>query len=307
MPSNQLDLMKRLPEDEIVVKANELVTSQIDWTIREYRIFVAHVSKISRDDDRFEPQSVRIKELCRMSGIRTESLYEEAKGIADRLTDKKIRVEKGQKGSRTAGVVNVYASCAYREECGELVGRFTEEMGPFLLRLKDHFTMYYRRQALSLRSIYSVRFYEILKRYEYQGGFKLSVEELRTIFNLHNKYRRFRDLKRRVIERARAELDEKADVSFEYSVLRDGQKPVAVEFEVKSGIEEKEALPTSSQESEIQDRYLQKFDRLSENERRAVREQALEVAKQDNPGAGEKVIESQMWRHVRRIVEERYF
>ncbi|WP_118831791.1 replication initiation protein [Salinibacter ruber] len=314
---DQLQIWKEYPDDEIVVKANELVMSQGQWTTREYRVFVAHVSQLGRDCDSFEPVSVNVKELCDISGVETENMYGEVRDIADRLTDKKIRVERGPRGKEEGAFTNIYAKCGYDRKTGELVGRFTEEMRPYLLKLKEQFTMYYRRNALSMRSTYSMRFYEILKRYEYQGQFKLAVTELRKIFGLEDKYDRFRDLRRRVIDKAQEELAERSDVTFEYTVERQGQKPERIHFEIHS-TEDKALLPS---EETLNDRSAaaaqnsvkgsksvteKAFEELPENTRDDIRQKARKRAKKENPKMGGYSLEAQVWVHVNRIMKEDY-
>lgn len=315
--SDQLQIWKEYPEDEIVVKANELVMSQGQWTTREYRVFVAHVSQLSRDCDSFEPVSVNVKELCDLSGVETENMYGEVRDIADRLTDKKIRVERGPRGKEKGAFTNIYAKCGYDRKTGEIVGRFTEEMRPYLLKLKEQFTMYYRRNALSMRSTYSMRFYEILKRYEYQGQFKLAVTELRKIFGLEDKYDRFRDLRRRVIDKAQEELSERSDVSFEYSVERQGQRPERIHFEIHS-TEDKALLPSeeapnnpsdaASQSSVKESKTITQkaFEELPEDTRDDVRQKAKKRAKRENPKIEGYSLEAQVWVHVNRIMREEY-
>lgn len=311
--SQQLKIWERLPDEEIVVKANELITSQLNWTTREYRVFIAHVSQLNRDDENFDEVSIRLQELCKISETNTESLYSEMDQITDRLTDKKINVGKGMEGRQTGGYVNVYSSCTYDANTGEITGKFTEKMRPLLLQLKEHFTMYYRRHALAMRSTYAMRFYEILKRYEYQGRFQLSVEELRTIFGLEDKYSRFGDLRRNVIDRAQEELDEKGDVTFEYQVLREGRSPVAIDFSIENVYEEEVEDPPdldlegdleASPESQEGER-LQKFDALPEKTQRNIKQKALRKAKHNNPGGGKMLIESQMWMYAIKIARDK--
>jgi plasmid replication initiation protein len=309
--SQQLQIWERLPDEEIVVKANELITSQLNWTTREYRVFIAHVSQLNRDDKDFDEVSIRLQELCEISDTNTESLYSEMDQIADRLTDKKINVGKGIEGRQTGGYVNVYSSCTYDASTGEITGEFTEKMRPLLLQLKEHFTMYYRRHALAMRSTYSMRFYEILKRYEYQGRFQLSVEELRTIFGLEDKYSRFGDLKRNVIDRAQEELDEKGDVTFEYQVLREGRSPVAIDFSIENVHDEEIEDPpdldleSPSESQEQEDDRLQKFDTLPEKIQQDIKQKALRKAKHNNPDGGKMLIESQMWMYAIKIAREK--
>jgi len=308
MGRSQLQIWNRYPEEEIVVKANELVMSKLNWTTREYRVFVAHVSQISREAEGLEEVSVRLQDLCELSDIETENLYGEIEDIADRLTGKKIRVEKGQRGERVGGFFNVYSSCKYREQTGEIIGRFTQEIRPFLYDLSERFTMYYRRHALSMRSTYSMRFYEILKRYEHRGEFKLEVSELRKIFGLEEKYDRFVDLRRRVIDKAQSELDERSDVTFEYFVEREGRTPVVLHFDIeKTGSEPEPVEPVDDRLPDAEPTDAEKkLESLPEEDQKHIRERAREKAREANPDLSGYSLKAQTWRFITRILREEY-
>lgn len=59
---------------------------------------------------------------------------------------------------------------------------------------------------------------------------RISVDELRRTLALENKYNRFTDLRKRVIEQARKELCEKADIYFTYKVYRQNNSPQEIDF-----------------------------------------------------------------------------
>jgi plasmid replication initiation protein len=292
--------MQSAPEEELVVKANELVMSQIDLSKREYRIFLAHVSQITKDDHGAENLSIKLKKLCELSDVETQNIYSEIEDIADRLTKKRIHVEDGPSGKRVGGFFNLYSSCKYKEETGEIIGSFTSEMKPLLLELQSHFTMYLRQHAMSLRSMYAMRFYEILKRYDHQEEFSLSVGRLREIFRLEDKYPRFTDLRRRVIDKAKEELDEGSDVTFEYEVVRDGQKPQRIDFDIID--QEDTKLP---EVTDPQSEWARHYDRLPKKEKKRIYREAEEKARRANPDAEGQHLKSQIWMHVKRILESR--
>lgn len=309
----------KAPEDEIVVKANELVTAQIDWTVWDYRVFIAHVAQIKRDDDCFKPQSIQVKRLGAMCGLdNAENLYHRCKGIASRLTKISIDIERGQKGSRTAGGISVYSKCVYKEKQGVIVGQFTDHMQPYLLEIKDRFTRYMKRRALSLGSIYSIRFYEILRRYDHTGRFRLSVDEIRDIFNLHDKYQRFTDLKRRVIDRAQEEIARETDVEFDYDVLRDGRSPVAVDFMIDSEEITPDVPGPSTREEPSNgsgsndkgstngegDKADDPLQDLTREEEKTLRAEAKEKAKTLHPDAGDRYIQAETERILRNMADD---
>lgn len=317
---SDLSLWEKYPEDEIVVKANELVMGQLDWTVWEYRIFLAHVAQLRKDDTEFQLQRVRLRDVEQLSESTTKRLYELGEEVANRMTSKTVSVRsRGKSGKERYSSYNVYSSCHY--ENGVVEGRFTKEMKPLLLQLKDRgfFTMYRKKLALSMSSIYSVRFYEIIKRYEHEHGFRMTVEELRRVFNLEDKYDRFADLRKRVVDTAKREIEERCDITFEYEIERDGRTPVALVFRIRPNVKpplidapvdevnaEARPAPRHVAEDKKSDAIESYFESLSLDAQEVLRSQARAIARENNPNAGKAVTESETWTHIRRLIRERY-
>lgn len=96
---------------------------------------------------------------------------------------------------------------------------------PYLVELAENFTEYDLTVAISLKSIYSQRFYEFCSQYRNRTNKKFfySVENLRKMLMLENKYSNNADFKRYVLDAAQRELKEsynngQCDLWFEYSV-----------------------------------------------------------------------------------------
>ena len=70
--------------------------------------------------------------------------------------------------------------------------------------------------AMNFRSPYAMRFYEFCLRWEDAGKLTKSLEEIREWLCLKDKYPIWQDLKDRVIDPAKKELDEKSPISFTY-------------------------------------------------------------------------------------------
>ena len=87
-----------------------------------------------------------------------------------------------------------------------------------LLYIGKGFTIYQLPIALSLKSKYSKRFYEFCCRWKDRGGYSMSVQELRQMLKLENKYRDIKALKDRVLDVAKKELKQSADVWFDYKM-----------------------------------------------------------------------------------------
>ena len=211
----------------MVVKSNELIQARLDWSTVEHRVALHLISQIRKDDSEFRYQTVRIKDINEMTGSSSQALYTRAVEICESLIDQKVRIKREEAGGeRKYTVYNLLSSCEYIEGSGEIRARFNQDMKPFLLDLRKRFTRYRLQFAMRLRSVYAIRFYELMKMREGLKVMRISVDRLRDMLAVEDKYTRFTDLKRNVIEPARREVRETCDVYFTYKVEREGRTPV---------------------------------------------------------------------------------
>ena len=237
---------------EVVAKANELVRARHKFTTYEQRIFATMVSKLERGETTFSLQKIPVKQVCRESN--ESDLYRRIDEITDRLVNQTVVVRRRtEDGKREFEKINVLSKCTYREGDGVIEARFTEDMRPFLLKLKGRFTLYLIKVFLRLRSKYSTQIYELLKMQQgISSLYRITVKEFRRTLGLEGKYEgRFYSIKDRVIEQARTELKEKADIYFTYRVVREGQTPVAIEFLIHENEEVVQELQEGNSSPEI--------------------------------------------------------
>lgn len=101
----------------------------------------------------------------------------------------------------------------------------SSEIMPYLVALAENFTSYDLTVAITLKSSYSQRFYEFCCQYKNRANktFFFSVEELKNILMLEDKYPNSADFKRFVLDVAQKELKEayekgQSDLYFDYQV-----------------------------------------------------------------------------------------
>ncbi|MFY7909790.1 MAG: replication initiation protein, partial [Emticicia sp.] len=104
---------------------------------------------------------------------------------------------------------------------------FHPDMKPYLLQLQSKFLMYDVRNVLKLPSSFSIRIYELLKQYETIGKRKMSVEEIKEMLDIKEKYSLYANLKQRVIMKAQTDLEEFTDIKFTFEEVKRGK---SVEF-----------------------------------------------------------------------------
>lgn len=97
-----------------------------------------------------------------------------------------------------------------------------------ILDFSKGFRKYELATAMSFKSVYSMRFYELLSGQKSPITYK--VDYLKEIFCVQDKYKLVSDFRRYVIEPARKELDKYAPYSFTYTPVKDGRKIVGFTF-----------------------------------------------------------------------------
>jgi len=100
---------------------------------------------------------------------------------------------------------------------GELSLRVEPDFKKILLQLDKGFTQYLLSNIRPLRSIYSIRIYELLKRNsneDFKRELKYSVEDWKKILGCEGKFNHYGDFKRTVFLKAQKDLDEHCDRSF---------------------------------------------------------------------------------------------
>lgn len=112
-----------------------------------------------------------------------------------------------------------------------------EEILPYILDVAKQYTSYNFLVAMSFKSVYSVRFYEWINEWKAAGGFKLSIQELKSRLMVEEKYPLYGNLKSKVINIAQKEIKEafrqnKCDLYFEYSEYKDGRNVAGLNIKI---------------------------------------------------------------------------
>jgi plasmid replication initiation protein len=113
----------------------------------------------------------------------------------------------------------------------------SKKLMPFLVELSGQFTPYSLNVAMSLKSKWSQRMYELCQKWHGTDGFRISVEELREMFKLENKYPRYALFNEYVLQVAKRELKAlydigQCDVYFEFSEERNGRSVESLRFKL---------------------------------------------------------------------------
>jgi plasmid replication initiation protein len=215
-----------------VVKSNEIIEARYRLDVLEQKFILYLVSLINPEDTDFKNLKVKVADFERVmnvGGSKWGNIYTVVREIILSLNEKPLQIVK-EDGTKL--IINWISSAEIKPRTGIIHFEFSERLKPYLLQLKSRFTLYKLNNILRLNSAYSIRMYEFLKSYQYKGGVYYSVDDLKLLLGVSDKYDDYRDFKKRVLNTAQQELAKKSDICFDYKEQRDRRKIVALDFKV---------------------------------------------------------------------------
>nr|VFJ62517.1 MAG: Protein involved in initiation of plasmid replication [Candidatus Kentron sp. FM]VFJ62957.1 MAG: Protein involved in initiation of plasmid replication [Candidatus Kentron sp. FM]VFK14316.1 MAG: Protein involved in initiation of plasmid replication [Candidatus Kentron sp. FM] len=298
--------MDSFNEDSLIVtQANKLATASYTLTLEEKRIILLMASLIRRDDEDFKDYVIPIIELQKYLGLRNKNFYERLRDICKKLRSRPVSINQHNGDWLEIGWIDSaeYKS-AKNNELGYscLILSFSPKMKPYLLQLKEQFHSYMLSNVANLKSIYSIRIYEILVSFRRKGKVVLEVDSLRKMLQVEHKYLNFKDFRNRVIIPSQRELQEKSDLCFEFVEIKKGRRVHEVQFIIHEQEcptqTERKSVPLPNQlrifqetgaEKEQDELYEKNVQRLLDT---GVRKKiALQMVKEKEPSHVEENIE----------------
>lgn len=149
--------------------------------------------------------------------------HEMVKEALRRLRNKTIEVE-DEKEWKLIGIIEKPKF----EKRGIAKFEIQPEIFDAILKFSKGFRKFELKTAFEFESVYTMRFYELFSGKT--TPITYTLQDLKIMFKLEDKYKETKDFVRRVIEPAQAELKKKAPFSFEYKPEKHGKKIVGFTF-----------------------------------------------------------------------------
>lgn len=217
--------------DYQVIKSNSLIQkTRYSLSTQEQKIVLYLISKLKPNDDELMLYEFDTKEFCQVCGLSDQSgkHYTSLKQTIKNLSDKSfwITLEDG-----TETLLRWIEKPYIQPKNGVIQIKFDQDMKPYFLELKEHFTQYHLYYILAMRSQYSIRLYELLKSYEFRQSIRFGLDNLKNKINAET-YHRYPDFKRKVLDIAIREINEYSDIYIQYELKKTGRKVTEVLFRI---------------------------------------------------------------------------
>ena len=173
----------------LIVKHNDFIEAKYNLTLTELKIIAKLSSMIKKDDDDFKVYKFTANEL--MEDLKLNNNYDDLKEAIRKLLTRLIIIRTEQ----TVLATTFLSSAEYfKNTTIEL--SFDKKLKPYLLQLKNNFTMYQFENVIALSSVYAIRIYELCKQYQKIKERIIEIEDLKEILEIKKKYKKYNDFKK---------------------------------------------------------------------------------------------------------------
>lgn len=219
-----------------VVKTNRLNTVIQNLTLVELRLIQLAIVD-SREKQQGltadKPLFISAKRYAECFDVESHTAYEVLKSIEKTLFDRRFTfINERQNEVKSRWISQV----EYHKGEGGISIIFTPAVVREITRIDGYetaFTKFLLEQTANLNSVYSVRLYELLKQWLEAKKATLELELMRGQLGLGvNEYVRMSDFKKRVLDLAVNEINEKTDLKVSYTNVKQGRKIVGFNFKI---------------------------------------------------------------------------
>lgn len=246
--------------NELVIQHNNLVESRYRLSLQEKRLMLFLMSRIKSDDDSFRKIEISIQELANIMELDSKNIYRDMAKVTKNMIGRVLSIRNLDEDSLLQ--VPWIASAKYLYGKGIIKFKISEELAPYLLKIKNQFTVIRLSDLMRFKSIYSLRIYELLKQYESIGCRKIALDQLRLSCGIpETRLNIMANFRIKVLDIAKREINEKSDILIEWDFIKRARKCVGIEFHIKSnpnyGKEEKDKIKQLKREFETRSRLIE--------------------------------------------------
>lgn len=214
-----------IKDRNLVIQHNDVVEARYKLSLEEQRLMKILISMLDRNDEEGKTYFIRVADIAELLDLKGEHIYHTVKRITARLIKQVLFIKRGD------GELQVsWLSSAEYLKGGIVELEISKKLRPYLLELNEYFTKYQLRQIAKLKSVFSIRIYELCKSHQYRGSFVIEVDAMKRMFGIEEKYKLYGDFKRKVLTVAKEEIAQSTDILIDFRERKDGKKVVSLEF-----------------------------------------------------------------------------
>ncbi|HDX6270432.1 TPA: replication initiation protein, partial [Campylobacter fetus subsp. venerealis] len=206
---NEIVEVRNLSDRKVVTQANAMINSKYTLNLSEQRLILFAIAQIdSVNDESFFKFSCTVRELEKELGI--ELKESRLKDLAMNILKKPLLIKEGINWI----ACNWFSSFKYYGGEARMEFKISDDLVPYLLKLKEKFTTYSLEVAIQFQGKYTTRFYEFCMQVRNQNKKEIifELDFLYELLQLPKTMRAFGQFKRDVLDPSINEINEKTEI-----------------------------------------------------------------------------------------------
>ena len=223
-------LINKMTQELTVIKSNYVNEFRYTLKREEQKLLLYVISQIKEDEEVYKKGfEINLKDLFKVLELKNSgSKYSQVKKMTKKILEPAVIPDED-------GVLFImfFTKFHYNFKRGTVTVKMNPDLIDNFVNLKKQFVKYQLNNVMNLKSLYSIRIYEILKQNLYKQKVLYTVDELRRMLNIvETEYKVFSDFEKRVLLISLQEINEKTDIKFTFNKLFVGKKIGKIEFEI---------------------------------------------------------------------------
>ena len=220
---------KKVTNRKVIKQSNQLSTAKYKLSSTEMKFIALAIAQIRMEDEDFNTYTIKVSDI--ESQLGTEQNETRLKKFAKGLMSKPFEIPMDHGGWR---VYNWFSMIEYIPSEAQFKCRIDDTLKPHLLKLVSHFTKYELTSIAKMNSVYDIRFFQMLNTSEckMRGYFKARVVDLQEVLQVPKSLLRYDNFKRKVLEVAVKEINEKGGIKVNMQEIKEGKKVTEIRIEI---------------------------------------------------------------------------
>ena len=221
---------------ELIVKDNALINASYSLELTEQRVILLAILKARENKTPHNQELiVTAQSYITAFNVHRNTAYKTLKTACDNLFTRQFTYQRYNSNGNIEQVRSRWVqSVIYAENESYIKIKFTDEILPLVTMLEKHFTSYELQQVANLKSVHSIRLYELLIQYRTVGKIEISLDDLRLKLGINeSEYPRMDNFKNRVLDVGIQQINEHSDITAKYDQVKTGRQITEFIFKFK--------------------------------------------------------------------------
>lgn len=210
-----------------VNRDNRYIQSSFQLTLNEARVLELAHAKVQFNTEPEPLLEFHAEEFMQAFGISEKNAYNQMADGVDDLYNRTAEII-GLLSSKSLSKIRLASRSDYVPEEGMVRIRLTPEMVDMLRLTKENegYTGYKLLHVKNLNSSHALRLYQLLSRFKDNGWVEHSLEDWKFYFGVQDKYARWVDFRKRVLDPAAKNINEVSNytIDMNYELTKKGRK-----------------------------------------------------------------------------------